>query len=252
MIQTILEEPIDLDGQPVDVGSSIGIAQCPVHGEDPSLLLRRADIAMYVAKRDKSGVAMYESRFDQHRAEHLSLLSDLRRAIAETQLSLHYQPKVDLRRGQVVGVEALIRWLHPERGMIPPSDFILFAEQTGMIRHVTRWVIEEAIRQCGVWLASGTALSVSLNVSSRDLLDRELPQLFAGRDAQARGPTGTDHGRGHRERVDGRSAARAGNDSWPEGAGIPTVHRRLRHRLFLARLHPAPAVRRAQESIAPS
>ncbi len=179
MIQAILEEPIDLDGQLIDVGSSIGIAQCPVHGEDPSLLLRRADIAMYVAKRDKSGVAMYESRFDQHRAENLSLLSDLRRAIAENQLSLHYQPKLDLRRGQVVGVEALVRWQHPERGNIPPSDFILFAEQTGMIRHVTRWVIEEATRQCGVWLAGGLSLSVSLNVSSRDLLDRDLPQLFA-------------------------------------------------------------------------
>jgi diguanylate cyclase (GGDEF)-like protein len=179
MIQAILEAPIDLDGQLIDVGSSIGIAQCPVHGEDPSLLLRRADIAMYAAKRDKSGVAMYEARFDQHRAENLSLLSDLRRAIAENQLSLHYQPKLDLRRGQVVGVEALVRWKHPERGNIPPSDFVPFAEQTGMIRHVTRWVLEEATRQCGVWLSGGLSLSVSLNVSSRDLLDRDLPQLFA-------------------------------------------------------------------------
>ena len=178
MVQAILEEPIDLDGQLVDVGTSIGIAQCPVHGEDPSLLLRRADIAMYVAKRDKSGVAMYESHFDQHRAENLSLLSDLRRAIAENQLSLHYQPKLDLRRGQIVGVEALVRWLHPERGMIPPSEFILFAEQTGMIRHVTRWVLEEATRQCGTWLAGGLSLNISLNISSRDLLDRDLPQLF--------------------------------------------------------------------------
>ena len=179
MIQAILEEPIDLDGQVVDVGSSIGIAQCPAHGEDPSLLLRRADIAMYVAKRERSGMAVYEAHYDHHRAENLSLLSDLRRAIAERQLALHYQPKLDLRRGQVVGVEALIRWAHPERGMIPPVDFVPFSEQTGMIRQVTRWVIEEASRQCGVWLAGGLRLSVSVNVSSRDLLDRDLPQFFA-------------------------------------------------------------------------
>jgi len=179
MIQAILEDPIDLDGQPVDVGSSIGIAQCPAHGEDPGILLRHADIAMYVAKRERSGVEIYQSHYDQNRAEHLSLLSDLRRAIAEDQLLLHYQPKLDLRRGQIVGVEALVRWHHPERGMFPPSEFIPFAEQTGMIKHVTRWVIEAATRQCGAWLSSGMTLSVSMNVSSRDLLDRDLPQLFA-------------------------------------------------------------------------
>lgn len=179
MVQAILEEPIDLDGQAVDVGSSIGIAQCPMHGEDPSVLLRHADIAMYEAKRDQSGVAIYEARFDRNRAENLSLMSDLRRAIAENQLVLHYQPKIDLRRGQLVGVEALVRWMHPERGMIAPSEFVPFAERTGMIKHITLWVIEHATRQCGAWLASGLSLSVSLNVSSRDLLQRDLPQLFA-------------------------------------------------------------------------
>jgi diguanylate cyclase (GGDEF)-like protein len=179
MVQAILEEPIDLDGQAVDVGSSIGIAQCPMHGEDPSVLLRHADIAMYEAKRDQSGVAIYEARLDRNRAENLSLMSDLRRAIAEDQLVLHYQPKIDLRRGQLVGVEALVRWMHPERGMIAPSEFVPFAERTGMIRHITLWVIEHATRQCGAWLANGLSLSVSLNVSSRDLLQRDLPQLFA-------------------------------------------------------------------------
>jgi diguanylate cyclase (GGDEF)-like protein len=179
MIQTVLEEPIDLDGQPVDVGSSIGIAQCPVHGEGTGLLMRRADIAMYAAKRDKSGVAIYETRYEGYGASQLSLLSDLRKAISEQQLALHYQPKVDLRNSQVVGAEALIRWNHPERGMIPPLEFILFAEQTGMIRQITRWVIEEAVRQCGAWLARGITLGISINVSSRDLLDRELPQILA-------------------------------------------------------------------------
>ena len=179
MIHAILEQPIELDTQPVDVGSSIGIAQCPAHGAEPGLLLRHADIAMYVAKRERTGVAVYEPSHEQHRASHLSLLSDLRKAIAENALVLHYQPKVDLARGQLLGVEALVRWGHPQRGMLPPFEFIPFAEQTGTIRHVTRWVIEEAIRQCGAWLATGLTLSVSLNVSSRDLLDRELPQLFS-------------------------------------------------------------------------
>jgi diguanylate cyclase (GGDEF)-like protein len=180
MIQAVLEEPIDLDGQPVDVGSSIGIAQCPLHGDGTGLLMRRADIAMYAAKRDKSGVAIYESHFESYGTGQLSLLSDLRKAITEHQFSLHYQPKVDLRNSQIVSVEALIRWNHPDRGMIAPLEFILFAEQTGMIRQITRWVIEEAVRQCGVWLAGGTALGVSINVSSRDLLDRELPQFLSG------------------------------------------------------------------------
>jgi len=177
MIQAILEEPIDLDGQPVDVRCSIGIAHCPAHGDDPGMLLRRADIAMYAAKHQKSGFAVFDERYDLHRAEHLSLLGDLRTAIGENQLRLHYQPKVDLRRGQVVGVEALVRWEHPDRGTVPPSDFIPFAEQTGVIRHVTRWVLEEALRQCGAWYANGLSLNVSVNVSSRDLLDRDLAQI---------------------------------------------------------------------------
>jgi diguanylate cyclase (GGDEF)-like protein len=179
LVQAILEDPIDLDGQRIDVGCSIGVALCPNHGDDPWLLLRRADIAMYVAKREKSGMTLYDPSYDQHRAEHLSLLSDLRRAIAGNQLTLHYQPKVDLRRGRVIGVEALVRWLHPERGMVPPGEFVPFSEQTGMIQHITRWVIEHSIRQCGVWLADGLQLNVSVNVSSQNLLDRDLPQLFA-------------------------------------------------------------------------
>jgi EAL domain-containing protein (putative c-di-GMP-specific phosphodiesterase class I) len=132
---------------------------------------------MYTAKHEKSGFAFYDARFDLHRAEHLSLLGDLRRAIAGNELRLHYQPKVDLRLGQLIGVEALVRWQHAQRGVVPPGEFVPFAEQTGAIRQVTRWVMEEALRQCGTWYASGLALSVSVNVSTRDLLDRELPQF---------------------------------------------------------------------------
>ena len=175
MVQGLLEPPIQLEGRPIDVGLSIGIAHCPTHGDDPGLLLRRADIAMYAAKRDISGMAVYESCHDQFRTEHLSLLSDLRRAVAEDELLLHFQPKLDLRRNQIVGVEALIRWQHPERGLLPPSEFLPFAEQTGTIIHLTSWVVENTLRQCGAWRAAGLSLHVSLNVSSRDLLERDLP-----------------------------------------------------------------------------
>jgi len=177
MIQAVLEQPIDLDGQAVDVGCSIGIAHCPAHGEDPSVLLRCADVAMYAAKREKSGAAVYDARFDLHRAEHLSLLGDLRKAITGNELLLHYQPKVDLRSAQLIGVEALVRWEHAQRGVVPPGEFVPFAEQTGAIKQITRWVMEEALRQCGVWYAGGLAISVSVNVSTRDLLDRDFPQF---------------------------------------------------------------------------
>jgi diguanylate cyclase (GGDEF)-like protein len=178
-LDTVLKAPIEIERQPIDVGPSIGIAQCPVHGESAGTLLRNADIAMYVAKQHKSKVAVYEARYNKHGAEQLSLLSDLRKAMAENQLKLHYQPKVELRRSLLVGVEALVRWEHPDRGLILPAHFVPFAEQTGMIRELTRWVVPQAIRQCGLWHARGLPLSVSINVSTRDLLDQELAQLFA-------------------------------------------------------------------------
>lgn len=178
MAQGILEQPISLEGRPIDVGLSIGIAHCPTHGEDPSLLLRWAEIAMYAAKRDKSGIAVYDGRLNQFRTEHLSLLSDLRRAIGEDELLLHYQPKVDLRRNHVVGVEALVRWNHPQRGLVAPIEFLPFAEQTGMITHISRWVVESALRQCGVWRAAGLSLHVSVNVSSRDLIERDVAEAL--------------------------------------------------------------------------
>jgi diguanylate cyclase (GGDEF)-like protein len=178
MVQAIFEQPVTLDGRPIDVGLSIGVAHCPTHGEDPWLLLRCADIAMYAAKRDHSGIAVYDPRLDQHRTEHLSLLSDLRRAVAEDELCLYYQPKLELRRGQIIGVEALVRWQHPQRGLIGPMEFLPFAEQTGMITHITRWVLENAIQQCRAWRHHGLLLHVSLNVSSHDLMDRDFPELL--------------------------------------------------------------------------
>lgn len=174
-----LELPIMIEGQPVDVGASIGIVMFPHNGTDMNVLLRRADIAMYVAKRANSGVALYDQRHDQNSAERLSLMSELRQAVEHDQLMLHYQPKVDLATGTVRYVEALVRWDHPTRGYVPPDQFIPFAEQTGYIKAISHWVAEQAIRQCAAWRVEGIELAVSVNVSARELMQASLPDTFS-------------------------------------------------------------------------
>ena len=181
-----LELPIMAEDQPIDIGTSIGIVYYPKHGEDANVLLRRADIAMYAAKRAKSGFAIYDPRLEEGRQDHLTLLGELRRAIEQNELVLHYQPKFNFAKNAVTGVEALIRWQHPTRGNVPPADFIPFAEQTGNIRMITRWVIDAAIAQCGAWQECGYRLKISLNISARDLLDKELVPFVAAKLAQYR------------------------------------------------------------------
>ncbi|MFM0642696.1 EAL domain-containing protein [Paraburkholderia bryophila] len=173
-----LETPIVVEGQVVDVGASIGIVSCPENGRDMHTLLRRADVAMYTAKRANTGFAIYDERDDQHSAERLSLMSELRHAVEHDELTLHYQPKVDLATRAVKYVEALVRWEHPTRGFIAPDQFIPFAEQTGYIKSISRWVAEKAIRQCAQWHALGLDLKVSINVSARDLMHAELPETL--------------------------------------------------------------------------
>jgi diguanylate cyclase (GGDEF)-like protein len=178
-IISALEAPILFEDQPLDVGTSIGIAHYPEHGRDAQTLVRNADIAMYAAKRNKTGFATYDPHYDTSQQEHLSLLGELRRAVEHNELRLYYQPKVSLLSANISAVEALIRWEHPTRGLVPPAMFIPFAEHTGYIKLLTRWVMREAIRQCGEWLREGLRLQVSVNISARDLMNRDLPEQVA-------------------------------------------------------------------------
>jgi diguanylate cyclase (GGDEF)-like protein len=174
-----LEQPIMIEGQLVDVGASIGIVAFPQHGADMNVLMRRADIAMYVAKRSNTGYALYDEKHDQNNAERLSLMSELRQAVEHDQLTLYYQPKLDLATGSVKYVEALVRWEHPTRGFVAPDQFIPFAEQTGYIKVISQWVADKAIGQVAAWQAAGIDLAVSVNVSARELIQSTLPDTFS-------------------------------------------------------------------------
>ena len=178
-IITALESPILYQGQPLDVGTSIGIAHYPEHGADGQTLVRNADIAMYAAKRNKSGCQSYDPHYDTNQQEHLSLLGELRQAVEANELRLYYQPKVSLHSSNVNAVEALLRWHHPKRGIVAPALFVPFAEHTGYIKVLTQWVLAEAIRQCGEWCRNGLRLQISVNISARDLMNRELPDQIA-------------------------------------------------------------------------
>ncbi|MBX9794154.1 MAG: EAL domain-containing protein [Burkholderiaceae bacterium] len=184
-IITALETPVTVDGQPVDVRTSIGIACAPEHGTDAYTVLRHADNAMYAAKKGNRGCSVFEPGRSGAPQKYLTLLGELRRAVENDELVLYFQPKVDLKTGTTTQAEALVRWNHPQRGLIPPGDFIPFAEQTGFIRVITRWVIRRAIRQCGEWQAQGIRVAVSVNICTRDLLDGELAQLVGDDLAQA-------------------------------------------------------------------
>ncbi|TAK07351.1 MAG: EAL domain-containing protein [Candidatus Manganitrophaceae bacterium] len=171
-----LECPFSLEGQIVDIGGSIGIALFPDHGADADLLLQHADVAMYAAKQSGSGYSVYASERDPHSARRLALSAGLRQAIQEGQLFLLYQPKIDLKTGDMIGVEALVRWKHPELGIVPPDQFIPLAEQTGLIRPLTLWVLNAALAQCRTWRDEGQEIRVAVNLSTRNLQDPQLSE----------------------------------------------------------------------------
>lgn len=177
-IATALEQPMSLQGQLVDVRASIGIALYPEHGGAAGDLMRCADVAMYKAKHSHSGVSVYDPAHHSRNAARLSLLTELRQAVERDELVLFYQPKYAFGAGAGLSVEALVRWVHPQRGFIPPMEFIPFAEQTGYIKTITLWVLERAVRQCAAWHRAGRPVHVAVNLSARDLLQADLPERF--------------------------------------------------------------------------
>ncbi|HEX6548594.1 MAG TPA: EAL domain-containing protein [Candidatus Dormibacteraeota bacterium] len=173
-----LNQPFEVGGERLTIAASIGIVLFPEQGTDADGLMRRADVAMYVAKRAGGGSRFYAADQDTNSPRRLTLMADLRDAILHNQLALHYQPKVDLRSGEMLGVEALVRWLHPDHGVLAPDRFLPLAEQSGLIVPLGRWVINEAIRQCARWRGQGATLKVALNLSARSLQDRDLPDFI--------------------------------------------------------------------------
>jgi diguanylate cyclase (GGDEF)-like protein len=168
-----------LGGINVNMLMSVGIVCFPEHGDDVDSLLQKADVALYIAKQTQGfSINVYSPDQDKHSTRKLTLMGDLRRAIEEGELMLHFQPKVDIATRRIVAVEALVRWNHPEYGMLPPGDFIALAERTGLIRPMTYWVVEEALQQCARWQALGFSVDVAVNVPVSVLLDKVLPETI--------------------------------------------------------------------------
>ena len=167
-------EPFWYQENELYLGVGIGISIFPDHGSDADALMSRADVAMYGAKHKDVGFLFYNPKTDPHTQERLQLSSDLRHALDRNEFVLHYQPQIDIRSSRVIGVEALIRWSHPEHGLIPPDQFIPFAERTGLINPITDWVIHRAITQCKTWQTAGIGLRIAVNVTARSFLDPKL------------------------------------------------------------------------------
>jgi diguanylate cyclase (GGDEF)-like protein len=175
-----LRAPVNLDGFDLEIDASLGIAIHPEHGTDVDVLMQRADVAMYAAKDLRDGPVTYSIDLDHNSPLRLALVGELRRAIDDGQLVVHYQPQIAVASGQVTGMEALVRWEHPTRGRVAPDDFISVAEQTGLIRDVTAYVLAESLRQCRAWHDLGHEVSVAVNISDRVLHDVDLPRVIAG------------------------------------------------------------------------
>jgi len=170
-----LERPFVVEGRNLSIGASFGVSLLPDHGSDADTLLRRADIAMYVAKRTHSGYTLYEPDQDSHTPNRLAFIGELRSALELDQIVLHYQPLMNLRTGQFDRVEALARWQHPEHGLLPPASFIPLAEETSLIGPFSQWVLNAALHQCHDWNEAGKRVSVAINLSAQNLHDPVFP-----------------------------------------------------------------------------
>jgi diguanylate cyclase (GGDEF)-like protein len=177
---TALETPFTVDELSVEVEATIGASIFPEHGTDAETLLRRADVAMQRAKESHVGVELYATEHDTYSRKRLGLVADLRRALEGDELLLHYQPQVSLETGRATGVEALLRWNHPEHGLLPPDEFIPLAERSGLIHPLTEHVLERACADCRAWRSRGVALSVAVNLSARNLIESDLLERVRG------------------------------------------------------------------------
>jgi diguanylate cyclase (GGDEF)-like protein len=174
-IRETLTEPLPVAGIAARLDVSVGVALMPEHTKSALGLLRRADVAMYSAKGDHLGVEVYDASRDEHSRERLVLAGELRDAVATGDLEVHFQPKAEIASGRIVGAEALVRWRHPERGLLFPDAFLPAAEQAGLMRPLTLVVLDRALAACGRWGAAGRALGVAVNLSASNLLDASLP-----------------------------------------------------------------------------
>jgi diguanylate cyclase len=176
-ILAALRQPIVIKGHALDVGASIGIALCPSQADDPIAIFQCADIAMYAAKRSRVGCLVYSANRPEFQPVRVARIGELRRGIDQNQLLLHYQPKINLRTRAVEGVEALVRWLHPSDGLLPPDQFIELAEETGLIKPLTLWALHTALLQCRVWHQQGSALNMAVNLAADVVREPDLVEM---------------------------------------------------------------------------
>ena len=174
-----LEEPFEVDDISLQMEFSVGVVVAPLHGSQTDQLLRRCDIAMHVAKDDKLGYIFYESGQDEKHLKQISLINDLKKAIEEDQLVMYFQPKWDIQDDIVKQAEALVRWVHPKMGFIPPDEFIYLAEQSGMMPSLTRWVMTTVARQWAKWHSEGLEMEFAVNLSAHDLSQEQFPDFVA-------------------------------------------------------------------------
>jgi diguanylate cyclase len=179
-LQKALEPPFALENLSLDVSASIGATLYPEHGYDVDTLIQRADVAMYIAKQDNSGIIIYSKELDGHSPHRLTLGSELREAINNDDLVLYYQPKIFSKSDMLQAAEVLVRWQHPIHGFMLPDQFIPLAERVGLISDVTLWVLKNSLRQCREWNSAGINIEISVNVSSLCLLDPEFPDVLTG------------------------------------------------------------------------